>query len=325
MPNARSSDTSNYESLRQQRRDQMSAIVWNTDFRWWKQTSGPVITEPAHTEFWYGNPPFYVSILNPAPGTLAGDLLTLSRDIPSAFYDQNVEINGDVVKILGSEEVKPLPDWEAMDSVRDDILPGPELTQLPIVTVDDTLHFVKTCRSKYEILNLLKCRGCPHVVQLLGRTEDGQLVFEKHPSDLMKVMALTAVDVKRRLLQVIDVMEALHTRGIVHRDVVARNFLITADDTLVACDLETDFASATCKAPELFVDNPTYTFESDVYGIGTLLWTLCYFNYPRLLSFYDTFPPPPPFEAVFFACLDPDVKRRPTLRELRVMAEDIQC
>uniref|UniRef100_A0A0W0EUK3 Protein kinase domain-containing protein n=1 Tax=Moniliophthora roreri TaxID=221103 RepID=A0A0W0EUK3_MONRR len=123
------------------------------------------------------------------------------------------------------------------------------------------MHFVQTCRSQHENLHLFKSRGRLHVVQLLDRTEDGRLVFEKYPR--ISLEAFTAF----------DVMEALHSRGFVHRDVVARNFLqvVTGDGTLVACDLETDHASVTCKAPELSVENPPYTVESDVYGIRTLL------------------------------------------------------
>ena len=59
-----------------------------------------------------------------------------------------------------------------------------ELALLPTIAPDFSIHFVKRASYKSEIHNLLRCRGSPYVVQLLGKTDDDCLVFPKAPSDL---------------------------------------------------------------------------------------------------------------------------------------------
>jgi hypothetical protein len=59
-----------------------------------------------------------------------------------------------------------------------------ELANLPVVIADPTQHFIKKPSYKSELHNLHLCKGSPYVVQLLGRTQAGELVFDRFPSDL---------------------------------------------------------------------------------------------------------------------------------------------
>lgn len=61
------------------------------------------------------------------------------------------------------------------------------VSKLPLVRVHSAKHFLKKGKYRSEIENLTRCQGgsipghplSPHVIQLLGWSADGQLVFEK--------------------------------------------------------------------------------------------------------------------------------------------------
>ena len=69
-----------------------------------------------------------------------------------------------------------------MEVDEDDIDPdledcSEEISKLPLVAFDDEKHFAKRPTYKQEIRHLLRCRGSLRIVQLLGRSEEGMLVF----------------------------------------------------------------------------------------------------------------------------------------------------
>lgn len=112
------------------------------------------------------------------PGTLSGDILRLRRDLPSV--PGHFEIDGDTIRPI--EDPPAQPTWpEDFEDI------SAALAPLPLVQVDPSRHHVKRGKYRSEIENLLKCQGgacpgtrrSPRVVQLLGRSPDGQLVFEK--------------------------------------------------------------------------------------------------------------------------------------------------
>jgi hypothetical protein len=111
------------------------------------------------------------------PGTLSGDILRLYRNLP--LSSGHFEIDGDNVRPLKCclEYPKPEDDYEDVSEL---------LSKLPLVSVDPMKHFVKKSKYKSEIENLVKCQGgsipgyaAPNIIQLLGRSTHGQLVFEK--------------------------------------------------------------------------------------------------------------------------------------------------
>lgn len=194
--------------------------------------------------------------------------------------------------------------------------------RLRSITVDDKIHFVKHSKFRREVQNLIRCRGSPHIVQLLGKTLDSGLVFEKGTPALYHDFT-SVLFMKRALLQLVDGLAFLHSIGIVHRDLVMKNILVGEDRQIIIADLETTWNSYACRAPELWVDRPVHTAASDIYSLGNLIWELTFRNQVRMLSFQYAFPVPPPFADIYYACLSHDPVQRPTLAQLRKMVEAI--
>jgi hypothetical protein len=269
-------------------------------FRFWREERALAYTPVTlDLEIWYGARPTFLCVrTRSGPGTLGNDILLFRRDLPGNLYGCDAEIDGDTVTRLCPSEVDPLPSEEDEEDEEEYVLEAdvaPTIALLPIVTVNEEEHYVKTCYFKSEIENLQRCVGCPGVVQLLGRSSDGQLVLARHGTDLTHFWPTTIAKVKHVLLGVIDALDTLHARGIVHRDLMQRNILMDKKGVVVLCDLESQYSSVSCRAPELGIENPTYTVQSDVYALGTLMWCLCYRNNPRMLSFFELFPVPAPF------------------------------
>jgi serine/threonine protein kinase len=164
-------------------------------------------------------------------------------------------------------------------------------------------------------------------------------VFEKHPHDLLMAAALNQGkgklrDIKKWMLQIIDGVAFMHSLGIIHRDLVARNILVGkpvvvndhhAGDTfetnlVVLCDLQCRHSSL--PAPEV-CRNGAFTPASDVYCLGYVLWQLCYYNNPIDRFVLLDYPPPAPFDTVFKECMKDDPDQRPTLEKLREMLADL--
>lgn len=168
------------------------------------------------SEIWYGDsdPPYYVKPIG-APGTLAGDIRILKSDLPR--YDCDLEIIEDDIH----ETERKLMVYEDVDPDLEDC--SEEVSKLPLVAFDTEKHFAKRPTYKQEIRYLLQCRGSRHIVQLLGRTEEGNLVFPKFKRNLLFAAGCNSdqgriQNIKRWMLDVIDGVAYLHSLGIVHRD-----------------------------------------------------------------------------------------------------------
>ncbi|KIM42987.1 hypothetical protein M413DRAFT_443805 [Hebeloma cylindrosporum] len=281
---------------------------------------------PGGYEGWYGEPPyFYVKIIG-GPGTLAGNILRWRCDLPKHAYNRNVEIIGDEVREV---ERKPMPsDDDSPDPDLEDC--SGEVAKLPLIAFEDEKHFKKSTTYKQEIRYLLQCRGSPHVVQLLGRSEEGALVFPRFKKDLADISIENCVNedqvriqnIRRWMLDIIDGVGYLHSLGITHRDLTRRNILNA--DPLVICDLQCLNATRHCTAFEIDDGGRSkFSFASDVFALGTLLWELCFYNNPKCRLVLLDNPPPPPFRDIFVACTLEKPEDRPTLMQLRAMYEAI--
>jgi serine/threonine protein kinase len=197
------------------------------------------------------------------PGELSGNILRLHSQLPEK--DGHFEIEGD--------EVRPLsrclehPDFGDDDSEDDD---SEDLSQIisTIPEVNTAERFLKKGRYKSEVTNLLKCKGMsPYVVQLLGKSTNGELVFEKLvPAKTLLALFSSLADYKRWILQLIDGLRCLHSMGIVHRDLRVDNLLLSEDgECLVICDLESRWGNR--NAPEIAPDGP---FDDSG---RTVMWT----------------------------------------------------
>ena len=273
---------------------------------------------PGGCEIWYGDPPYYLKLIG-APGTLAGDIMRNRADLPR--YNCDLEIIGNDVREV---KRKPTPyDEDGADPDLEDY--SEEVAKLPLVAFDPEKHFKKSPTYKQEIRYLLQCRGSPRIVQLLGRTEDGALVFPKFKRSFL-VTALSNKDhgriqnIRRWMLDIIDGVASLHSLGIVHRDLTLRNILDA--DPLVICDLQCLHATSHCRAFEIDDgDYSKFSFASDVLALGTLLWECCFYNSPPSRHVLLDNPPPPPFREIFLACTQANPEDRPSLTQLRTMYE----
>ncbi|KAF8601329.1 kinase-like protein [Ceratobasidium sp. AG-I] len=285
-------------------------------FRFWK---GRYDFQPHHgyAEIWYQHEghDYYVRVVD-QPGTLAHSILACKTDIPQ--YGASIEIIGNDVHPVSSPPQCPAPPQPDEDDSEDCTQ---ELNNLPLIQVDEQLHFTKATSYQSEVQALLKCRGSSRIVQLLGRSISGELVFPKHGRHLLfAAMALPIAGkrskIKKWMLDLIDAVAELHAMGIIHRDLVLRNILEA--DPLIVCDLQCRYSSFICRAPEVMDwETAQYSAASDVYALGYCLREMCYANTP-FTPFAD-YPVPPPFDVIFSACTRARPEDRPSIGELREM------
>jgi serine/threonine protein kinase len=244
-----------------------------------------------------------------ASGTLAGDILWLKSDL--SRYHCDLEIIGNDVR---EAERKAIECEEADPDIEDC---SEEVAELPLIALGPEKHFKKATTYKQEIRYLLQCQGFPLVVHLLGRTEEGAIVFPKFKRSFMQTLVSNndqgrIQNIRRWMLEVIDGIAYLHSLGIIHRDLTMRNFL----------DLQC--LHSTYRPFE--IDHGDYTkssFASDFFALGALLWESCFYNAPYSRHVLLDNPLPPPFHDIFVACTREKPEDRPTLTQLRAMYEAI--
>ena len=259
------------------------------------------------------------------PGTLSGDILRLRQNLPEV--NGHFEIDGNTVRPLHHSLEAPEPIKDDFENI-DDLL-----NHLPLVNVDTSKHFIKKGKYRSEIENLLKCQGgsspgeskSRHLIQLLGKTQSGELVFDKLLPCQSVIRKASSLDTcKGWILDMVDALSCLHSLGIVHRDVRIDNCLFSNDGTrLVLCDLESRWGQRS--PPEIasqgVLDDAGWSSKSDIYCIGDCIKCMVYGNAP--ITNYVDWPVPPPLEAIVTACMHESPEERPTLEELRAMVESI--
>ncbi|KAJ7179636.1 kinase-like domain-containing protein [Mycena filopes] len=303
-------------------------------YRVWSEFRSNTVPEDTEIVLWYGRPSPVSVRLNAKPGTLAWRIMHYEADLP--VYDENIAIDGDVV-VRGIPFI-PMPadadeEGEDEDGLDEDCTA--ELVLLPLIQYDPLIHFTKKARFKAEITNLLRCKGSPYIVQLLGRTAANQLVFPKYELDAKKFAlhnshTFTIDFVKQMLLSLIDGLAYLHSKDIIHCDLTARNLLISGDfangnPEIIIIDLQC-FAASYSAAPELKIVNgrwdlSLFSFKSDIYALGVCLREFILPGHHRSpMMGYDV---PAPFKEIYEACMRRSPELRPGLDELRRMALDI--
>lgn len=218
-------------------------------------------------------------------------------------------------------------------SVEDDFEDVSDLvSKLPVVAVDSSKHFTKKGKYRSEIENFLKCQGgscpgaifSPHLIRLLGASPDGQLVFEKLATRGPILARFSSLETYTRwILHIIDALSYLHSFDIVHRDLRINNCLFTEDGSrLVVCDLESRWGQRA--APEIAFDgglDSGWTTRSDIYDIGNCIKCMVYANVP--ITNRVEWLVPQPLQGIVDTCMRKSPEDRPTLLELRKMAESV--
>ncbi|KDN70606.1 putative serine/threonine-protein kinase 6 [Colletotrichum sublineola] len=277
--------------------------------------------------FWYGvdiHAHQYVRLADIA-GTLSGEILRLNQNLPERNDDY--EIVGDQIRPL--EQAPPLPTEEPDDS---EYL-GQILKLLPVVQVDDAKHFTKQSRYESEVRNLLKCQeeSCPgkpvseHIIQLLGKSTDGKLVFEKFKPRYLVLGQVHALPTYLDwILQLISGLKSLHLLDIVHRDLRIENLVFSRDySKIVIIDLETHWGIR--QAPELSRDpnmDPEWTEKSDIYDLGNVVRHMVLGNAP--ITDRVEIPVPSPLDRIVEACTDPSPEKRLSLDTLHQMVLEMR-
>lgn len=270
------------------------------------------------------------------PGTLSGDILRMKRSMPALDTSRAYDMVGD--------EVRPLPAAPPLPVVEEDDTEDTSeiLATLPTVEVDPEVHFVKKGKYASEIRNLLACQGasCPgvprsgHVVQLLGTSRAGELVFRKlRPRYILAPVARPLATYKTWILQAIEGLRCLHSVGIVHRDLRLDNVVFSPNaaattggcEDLVIIDLESRWGNR--RAPEISREpgllDAGWTEKSDIYDLGYLIKDMIYGNAPITIPVQEDWRVPPPLDDIVEACTRASPEERPSLDELSVMVSKI--
>lgn len=218
---------------------------------------------------------------------------------------------------------EPEPDDEDLNDL---------LGLLPVVDFDAHLHFRKRGKYRSEISNLLRCQGgicpgtplSPHIVQLLGADTQGNLVFPKLAQwQRFGARLRSASAYKRYILQLLSGLEALHTVGIIHRDIRLDNLVFNESaDCLVICDLESRWGNH--NAPEIRGSvglSQVWTPQTDIYDLGECIKCLVYMNNPIMLTIER--PLPSPIAEIVDRCQQQNSEQRPTLQDVRLLVLSI--
>jgi hypothetical protein len=250
----------------------------------------------------------------------------MKKDLPEV--EGNFEIAGDTIRSIAVVPQPQDPDsnWDKSDE-QEDI--SQELKHLPVIDADDKLHHSKNSTYKSEVQTLLKSQGgscpgqplSPHVIQLLGKTADGKLVFPAM-RNRMYAFPRTVPSVgiyKQWVSHIVEALQALHSIDVVQRDLTVENLLFTEDlQQVVVSDLECHWGRR--RAPEILLNGPLdagWTKESDIFDLGCVIQGLIYGNAPR--TEHVEWPVPPPFDSIFSACKRAFPSERPTLQEIAAM------
>ncbi|KAI9714037.1 MAG: hypothetical protein M1820_000767 [Bogoriella megaspora] len=276
--------------------------------------------------FWYEGEEDAVRCLRiyDMPGSLSGNLLRLLQNLPAITTD--CEIDGDVIRPLQNPPPPPEP---LSDDSRD---VSAELELLPTISNIGKEHFVKSPKYENEIFNLLKCQAgkcpglplSPNIVQLLGKSNDGKLVFPKYLTPISVVGPVHSICVyKSWILQLLRGVQTLHSVGIIHRDLRIDNIVFSQDrETLIICDLESQWGNRA--APEILHNSKLdagWTQLSDIWDVGNCIKSLLYGNNP--INSVVEWKIPPPFGRVVEACQRTVPHERAGVEELIEMVESI--
>lgn len=157
--------------------------------------------------------------------------------------------------------------------------------------------------------------------------------------DLTVKQKLAVIDF---LLKIIGILQVLHARGIVHRDITPVNFLIDKDQQIFLIDIELayslvngrpnppfGFGSPGYMSPEQIAESVP-TVKEDIYGLSATILNLlvglspvhfCIENQPKLVENLEFFIGDTEIAGMIAKGLDPNLLLRPELGEIKAKME----
>lgn len=297
-----------------------------------RSTSIDIIQGIEFHVFWYGDSGSRGQCIRIAdiPGTLSGEILRLREDIPR--LDGDHEIVGNEIRSLVGEEAPCPPIETPLDDSED---PADVFTSLPIVDIDIEKHFIKHEVYRREIVNHLRCQGgsclgtpaSPYIARLLGKTQQGHLVFEGLTHGRIFKAFDQLRDYKRWILNLISGLKCLHSLGIIHRNLRLGNLFLRFGG-LVKPDLVIGGLGGrggNDDAPEIpsqLILDCDFTEKTDIYDIGEAIKSMVYGELPATKAVERKVPHP--LQGIVEACQHELPELRPGLSSLQMMVEKIQ-
>ncbi|WWD05230.1 hypothetical protein V865_003303 [Kwoniella europaea PYCC6329] len=195
---------------------------------------------------------------------------------------------------------------------------------LPVIQVDAAVHHTKPPRSVTELQHLILVRGHPHLVHLLGRTTDRNIVTLKHGDRTLLDWLCDydeEVPEEWKYQWIVDIalgLSFLHHNDIIHNDLADQNILLK-DNHAVICDLESGPTSLDIVPPEYAHDahDPHIVKDksADIYALGVLMWSIDNHSSTRP---HRNLKSSGVLENIMSKCLRIDPKCRPTVDQVIV-------
>ncbi|PNW76047.1 hypothetical protein CHLRE_12g549800v5 [Chlamydomonas reinhardtii] len=224
---------------------------------------------------------------------VARDHATALLKKPAAYYDDSLNVTWgsqdqyEVIKQLGKGKYGEV--YEGIN-LR---LASRDKDRVCVIKV---MRPVKEHRLRREVKILQHVSGGPNIVRLLDIVRDPDTKTPSFVFDFVDAMpfkelqaAVTDLDVRYYIFQLLIALDYCHSRGIMHRDVKPGNVLIDhakrqlklidwglADFYTPGKEYPVRVATRFYKGPELLVDIKDYTYSLDVWGVGCMLAALVF-------------------------------------------------
>ena len=138
----------------------------------------------------------------------------------------------------------------------------------------------------YEILCSIRCENLPEIYDAFD-VADGQIVLEEHIngitlSEVLQTGLYNYRGARKALKQVCIALSALHSKGIIHRDVKPENVMVDSNGRVVLLDFNTSRIESTANKDTVIMGTVGYASpeqlglsqtdaRTDIYAAGVLL------------------------------------------------------
>ncbi|KAJ6478001.1 hypothetical protein DFH09DRAFT_951763, partial [Mycena vulgaris] len=165
------------------------------------------------------------------------------------------------------------------------------------------------------------------IVELIGRTDDGRIVFPKLVLAERLALAMAGIgEIKRILLQLAEAVISLHAIELIRCDLALRTILASSDNqTAYLCDLECCYGSSDCaEIADAFTRNldlsaVPFSENLDVCMFGRLMADCILCNGIAGGNWL----PPAPFRSIVLACIAIEPSARPSMQQVKALLEAV--